>query len=346
MRAKNPGVFPSAVLYTLSVLYGLIVRARIFFYAAGIYKTKKLPCPVISVGNITVGGTGKTPVAIFIAGLLSAKGKRAAILSRGYDRQTKGIAVVSDGVNVLLDPAQAGDEPHLIAARLKDVPVIVGRDRCKAGLFAVEKFAPDVIILDDGFQHIALHRDVNILLVDSQDGFGNGHLLPRGVLREPVSGAARADIVMIKGKGVTQPHMSVELDKKTPVFNFAYKPQCLVDLKNGAKTPLELIRGKDVVAVSGIAAPESFTATLKELNTRITKTLIYPDHHDYTEKDLQDIASACGPNGLIVTTEKDGVKLKRFASKGKPLYALSISVSMDDTAGFEKALARLLPGGF
>lgn len=345
MRRKDPGVFACAVLYPISILYGLVVRLRLLLYKAGIFKTKKLPCPVISVGNITVGGTGKTPVAIFIAGLLSAQGKKVAVLSRGYGRSTGGIAVVSDGEKILLDPKEAGDEPHLMATRLKGSPVVVGTDRFKAGLFIIERFAPDVIILDDGFQHIALHRNVNILLVDSKEGLGNGYLIPRGVLREPASGAGRAGIVLIKGKGVTQPHMGMGLDQKTPVFDFTYKPQCLVDLRSGNKTPLELIRGKDVVAVSGIAAPESFAETLKELDARTAKALIYPDHHDYTEKDLQDIASACPPNGIIVTTEKDGVKLKRFASKDIPLYALSISVSMDDPDGFVKALARLLPEG-
>ncbi len=345
MRARDPGVFAAAILYPLSVLYGLVVRARIFFYATGIFTTKKLPCPVISVGNITVGGTGKTPVAVFIAGLLSARGKKAAILSRGYGGSAKGPAVVSDGEKILLDPAEAGDEPRLMAERLKGVPVVVGADRFKAGLFAVERFAPDAIILDDGFQHIALHRDVNILLVDSQDGFGNGRLLPAGVLREPASSAGRADMVMVKGKGITPlPALAVD-NKKTPAFNFTYEPQCLVELKNDKKNPLDLIRGKNVVAVSGIAMPESFAATLRRLDARITKNLIYPDHHDYTEKDLQDIASACPPDGIVVTTEKDGVKLKRFAARGFPLYALSVVVSLEDGAGFEKALAGLLPGG-
>ncbi|MBI5970125.1 MAG: tetraacyldisaccharide 4'-kinase [Deltaproteobacteria bacterium] len=346
MRSKDIGFFPHLLLYALSVIYGLVVRLRFFLYKAGVFKTKKLPCPVISVGNITVGGTGKTPVAIFIAELLSAKGKRVVILSRGYGRRAKGIAVVSDGINVLLDPGRAGDEPRLMAERGKGIPVVVGACRYKAGLFIVDKFAPDVIILDDGFQHIALERNVNILLIASRDGLGNGYLIPRGVLREPAEGAGRADIVLIKGKGVIPYDMDASQHKKPPVFNFTYKPQCLVDLKSGKKTPLELIRGKDVVAVSGIAAPESFAATLKELDARITKSLTYPDHHDYAENDLRDIAAVCGPNGLIVTTEKDGVKLKRFAAKDIPLYTLAVSVSMDDATGFEKTLARLLPGGF
>src|SRR3989338_4045779 len=186
-------------LYSSSILYGICIKLRYFLYHTGIFKTKRLTCKVISIGNITVGGSGKTPMAIYLAKKLKEKGRKVIILSRGYKGKVKGIGVVSDGGNILLDPEDAGDEPYLMAAKLKNIPVIVGKDRYKAGLYAIEKFNPDVIILDDGFQHIRLARDIDFLLIDLRKGFGNGHLFPLGMLREPLSGLKRGTFFLMKG---------------------------------------------------------------------------------------------------------------------------------------------------
>ncbi|MBI5810633.1 MAG: tetraacyldisaccharide 4'-kinase, partial [Deltaproteobacteria bacterium] len=182
MRDEHTGLAPHIALYLLSILYGASVRMRASLFAIGLIKTKRLPCRVVSIGNLTVGGSGKTPMVMHMADILQKKGRRVVILCRGYKGSAKGVNAVSDGRTVLLGYKEAGDEPYLLARRLKGVPVVVGRDRYKSGLYAIEAFSPDVILLDDGFQHIRLARDVNILLVDSKEGFGNGHLLPRGLL--------------------------------------------------------------------------------------------------------------------------------------------------------------------
>ena len=185
-------------LFALSLLYGSIVRTREFFYQKKIFKSRKLPCKVISVGNLTVGGTGKTPMTIHLARRLSCQGYKTAVISRGYGgRSEKSAAIVSDGHQILLQSDEAGDEPFMIARNLKHIPVIVGQNRVKAGWLAIEKFAPDVIVLDDAFQHLKLVRDIDLVLLDYHRPYGNKHLLPRGTLREPISALARADAFIL-----------------------------------------------------------------------------------------------------------------------------------------------------
>ncbi|NTV54742.1 MAG: tetraacyldisaccharide 4'-kinase, partial [Syntrophaceae bacterium] len=187
-----------ALLFFLSLVYGVLVRLRAGAYAVGLFRTKRLPCRVISVGNITLGGTGKTPTVINIGGLMQQHGRRPLVLSRGYGRKDESATtVVSDGVSLFLNPSVGGDEPSLIANRLARVPVVVGSDRYRAGTFAVGRFHPDCVILDDGFQHIRLARDLNIALIDASDPFGGGMLFPAGILREPPSALERADVVVI-----------------------------------------------------------------------------------------------------------------------------------------------------
>ena len=184
-------------LYLLSVPYQWAVRTRILFYNIGLLKTKRLPCPVISVGNITVGGTGKTPLVMLLARGLKERGIKIAILSRGYKRKKNSDSLVSDGQNLFLSPEAAGDEPYLMANALKGVPILVGKDRFMTGQMALERFGVRGLLLDDGYQHLHLHRDLNILLIDSNVGFGDGHLLPRGILREPLSHLQRADLFVL-----------------------------------------------------------------------------------------------------------------------------------------------------
>jgi tetraacyldisaccharide 4'-kinase len=173
-----------APLSILALLYGWVGLARVFFYRKGIYRTHSLPCKVVSVGNITLGGTGKTPFVCLVAEMIHKRGYRTAVLSRGYRGSYEGTyALVSDEERVLLDPRQAGDEPCLLARKLKGIPVIVGRERWIAGRYAIDRFHTQVLILDDGFQHLALGRDINLLLLDSSSPFGNGWVFPRGELR-------------------------------------------------------------------------------------------------------------------------------------------------------------------
>lgn len=325
------------VLYVLSLFYSAAMRMRALFYALGVFKTTRLSCAVVSVGNITVGGSGKTPIAMHVAALFMKKGKKPVILSRGYGRTSKGVAVVSDGNKVLLGPDKAGDEPYLMATRLSGVPVVVGEDRVKAGRFAIETFKPDVIILDDGFQHLRLYRDVNIALIDGQTGFGNGHTLPRGIMRESSSALNRADIIMVKG-GTLESKAGVilrGLDK--PLFNFNLAAQKAIDLAGGKETGISSLHGKKAVAIAGLANPQSFFKTLDETGAVTAKKLAYPDHHAYSPADLNAIKDASKGCDFIITTEKDGVKLKPLLKDDAlKLYALVVDVTLSNGADFEK----------
>lgn len=343
MNEGRPGRALSAALYILSLLYTLAVRVRLALYGCGILKKTKLPCPVISVGNITVGGTGKTPLAIFIAGEIAGRGKRVVVLSRGYGGSAGGVSVVSNGDKLLMKPDEAGDEPCLMASRLNGVPVIVGRDRVKAGLFAIERFKPDFIILDDGFQHIRLERDLNIMLLDSSKGFGNGHLVPRGILREGASAVKRADFIMVKGTGGK---VQGKLPRGISATAFTYRPVAAVPLNGGAPMELKTLKNKKAVAVCAIAAPESFFSTLDSLGVNIVKKITLRDHHPYTATDVEEIKKALSSAEIAITTEKDAVKLNRMpdSTVGLPIYALKIDVELKDAAAFKRLVNSRLPG--
>ncbi|MBI5887665.1 MAG: tetraacyldisaccharide 4'-kinase [Deltaproteobacteria bacterium] len=344
MSEPGRGGLAHIILYCLSLAYGLAVSVRLRLYGLGILSTKRLPCKVISIGNITAGGSGKTPMAIHVAGLLKKRGERVTVLSRGYGRASSGVLTVSDGKNILLGPREAGDEPYLMATRLKGVPVVVGEDRAEAGLFAIRKFNPACIILDDGFQHLRLERDLNILLVDAQAGFGNGFLLPRGILREPLSAVKRASITMVKGSGLGDNTADIIHRSGKSVVKFNYKPNCLTHLSGNQTLPLTSLKGKRVIAIAGIANPESFFSTLRRLNAEIVKTIIFPDHHAYSKADILKIEAlkkAAPDADIIITTEKDGVKLKGLVDRRLGIYALSIDVWIEDRMEFEKAFSFL-----
>lgn len=323
-------------LYLLSVFYGIGVELRFFLYRIGLFKTRRLDCKVVSIGNITVGGSGKTPMTIYLAERLSKAGKKAVILSRGYKGKVKDIGVVSDGKDILLGPEDAGDEPYLMAVKLKTVPVIVGRDRYKTGRYAIERFKPDVIILDDGFQHIRLFRDLDILLVDGARGFGNNHLFPLGVLREPLKGLGRAGFIMVKGKaGAISNQLSAV---SSSLVSFAYKPQIIANLTNDSRLPVDALKGKKIAALSGIADPKSFRDTLKKLGASVIKELAFPDHYAYTNEDAQNIIREAAGADMIITTMKDWVKLKCFSTGNMPIYVLDIEVEIKDLEIFDKAV--------
>ncbi len=345
MRSEKAGVFWHLLLYPLSLVYEIAVRFRALLYGAGVLNTSRLLCGVISVGNITVGGTGKTPLTLLIAEFLTKKDKRVVVLSRGYKRKGTGVALVSDADGVLLGPDEAGDEPYLLAKRLPGVPVVVGADRVECGRYATDLFKPDFVILDDGFQHLKLKRDLNIILVDGEEGFGNGYLLPRGILREPVEKIDRADAAFVKGKVLKQ-EANAELARHfIPALHFTYRPSYVYDLATGARKKVEFLRDKTVVAVAGLAKPESFFRTLDELGATLTKKLAFPDHHHYPESDLVLIREEAGKASMVVTTEKDGVKLKGLFA-GLPVYCLAIDAVFEDKdrRDFENLFTPLLKG--
>jgi len=345
MRDEAIGPVPHLLLLILSFFYGAAVRARLFLYAVRLLWRKRLPCAVVSVGNITVGGTGKTPVTIYLAKYFMGAGKKVVILSRGYggSASKKEPVVVSDGVNkILLGPAEAGDEPYLMAERLKGAAVVISQDRVKGGRMIMERFAPDVILLDDGYQHLRLKRDVNILLIDSIDGFGNGFLLPRGILREPLSGLKRADAAMVKGGNLRRQDKELLKEYDIPVLSFEYRPSAVIEVRIGAEFGIDMLKDKRVLAVAGIANPNPFFKSIEKLGSHVTDTLAYPDHHAYTARDIDDIARAAKGADIVLTTEKDAVKLRGLPGSRLPLYALRIEVEIKNTDGLLRLFSRFV----
>ncbi len=304
------------------------------------------------MGNLTLGGTGKTPFVILLAEMVRRRGYRTAILSRGYKGKYEGpCALVSDGDRVLMDPPQAGDEPCLLARKLEGVPVIVGRERWVAGRFAIDRFRTEVLILDDGFQHLALNRDLNFLLLDSFSPFGNGKLFPRGELREPLSQVRRADALVLTKGGADD--MIINLGKRfmnlsegRPVFRAWYEPE---EIKVwGQETVLSCLNLKKrrILAFSGLARPESFEKTLRGLEAEIVQFETFPDHYAYEGKDLERLREEALRAGAeaMVTTEKDMVRIQDFPLGTIPLWALSVRHVFpgEDLARFETFLFERL----
>lgn len=332
-------------LYLFSLPYGGAVRTRSFFYSLQLLKTTTLPCPVISVGNITVGGTGKTPLVMALAKRLTAKGIPVAILSRGYKRTKTSEPVASDGKTIFLSPKESGDEPFLMAKACQGVPVLVGKDRFINGQLALQRFGVRGLLLDDGYQYLPLHRDINILLVDSTIGFGDHHLLPRGILREPLSHLHRANLFLINkaAEPATFQSLEKEIQEICPgvrVFHSDYVPVSLVGPQE-EQEELGSLKEKRVLAFSGVANPNSFSSMLRKCGMKIVGETIFPDHHLYTAKDLRYIEEkAKGADG-IVTTEKDMVKLKEFNIAHLPIRALRVEMKIHKEEEFFKKIISL-----
>lgn len=334
---RNEGFFLRMLLFPLhflSLIYRVAVKIRSFFYASGLFKARRLDCKVVSIGNITTGGTGKTPTVAFIASHLQERGLRLAILSRGYRRAGKGIGIVSDGEKIFLGPEEAGDEPYMLARRLKNIPVFVGADRYKLGRHAQENFPLDLVILDDGYQHISLKRDLDILLVDGEKGFGNGFLIPRGPLREPLSGIKRAGIVLINKASAENAEVAdivMKIDPAPLLFKSNYRAERLVSVCSREQIDLKKLSGARVMALSAIADPASFLSLISSLGGTIASEISFPDHYGYTSQDLKEVmekARTAGA-GFIVTTEKDAVKLEQLEPRmDTPIYYLEIDLDM------------------
>ena len=325
-------------LYLLSLPYGWAIRARSLFYSLKLLKTKTLPCPVISIGNITVGGTGKTPLVMTLAKGLKERGISVAILSRGYKRTKTSGSVVSDGKSLFLSPEESGDEPFLMAQACKGVPVLVGKNRFQNGRVALQQFGVRGLLLDDGYQHLPLHRDLDIVLIDSTLGFGDQHLLPRGVLREHLSHLRRAHLFLLTK--VEEPETCRPLEKRiheihprAQVFHSDYQPRSLMD-PEGNQIELDSVKGKKILALSGIANPDYFSSLLKKLGTEIVTEAIFSDHHFYTGKDLPSIKERSRGSDLIVTTEKDMLKLRGLRIEHLPIRALRIEMKIQEEQAF------------
>jgi tetraacyldisaccharide 4'-kinase len=322
------------IAYVLSLPYRLIISFRNYLYDNKIFPEVKLPCPVISVGNITAGGTGKTPCVICLAQMLQKYGYKPAVLSRGYKSQGSGpVNIVSDGKNILLSAAIAGDEPLLMARLLKGVPVITGPKRILTGRTAIDKFGVNVLICDDAFQHRQIYRDINVVLLDSRSPLGNGHVLPRGNLREPASALSRADaIIATRSNEASEPDSLItELARAgVPVFCSIHRPIPLVSGDYALHFPLDQLKGKKVYAFAGIGRPDSFKESILASGAQIMTFDIFPDHHRYASEELKKISDNFSRSGadLILTTEKDGMRLQQFTDFLPVIYLMRITMEI------------------
>ncbi|BBB91572.1 MAG TPA: tetraacyldisaccharide 4'-kinase [Methylomusa anaerophila] len=349
---EKRGILPDillGILRLISLLYGWVVCIKLSLYQKGILKRHKLPCKVISLGNVTVGGTGKTPTAQRLAAIIRDMGYRVVILNRGYRAAWKGqIGLVSDGKKIYMTVSEAGDEAYLLAKNLPGVPVVIGRDRAVTGEYAVSKFKAEVIILDDGYQHWQLIRDLDIVLIDTLNVFGNNFLLPRGTLREPLNSLNRAHAFLLtkvdQSTGIARETIRETLAKYNQhslVVESTHTPQCFIEIEEWYKgvrpetVPLEASRGRQILAFSAIGNPSSFEQTITDLGAEVKESVRFPDHHDYTMAEMQNIMQKAVDNDVwaLVTTEKDAVKIpSEFIHSERPLpvYVLSIEVRFHD----------------
>lgn len=340
-RKRSP--FWSPLLRALSWLYGMALYLRRALFTLHVLKRNELACPVISVGNITLGGTGKTPTVILIAEFLLKKRRRPVVVSRGYGRKNESeVLVVSDGRSVLVGPQIGGDEPVLIGSKLSGVPVVVGRKRYQAARVALHRFNPDTVILDDGFQHIQLKRTLDIVLIDASDPFGNGKLFPAGILREPLAALKRAHAVLItraeRTGDVERLKEIIRGKTRARIFTSHLVPLDVVDCRSGTSRPLSSLRGVTVLALSGIARPASFTALLRSLGAAVVAERIYPDHYAFKKTDLEDVYKKAADEkvGMIITTEKDAVRLKHLKPEG--VYALRVGLTVNEREDWERMI--------
>jgi tetraacyldisaccharide 4'-kinase len=340
------------VLVGLSRLYGLGVGLRLWLYQKKILRQRALPCFVISIGNIVAGGTGKTPMALYTAGLLKKMGKNPAVVSRGYGGNYKEDSlVVFDGCRVLLTPDESGDEPFMMAHR-RLCPVVVGKERFRAGMRALSlEPRPEAVVLDDGFQHIKLKRDLDILLFDFNRPLGNTRLLPAGRLRErPRTWGKRADALVFtrcpEGDGDrTQMEAVLRLYPGRPFFKTLHQPYILRWMKKDKKSPdpgsdLAALKGKTAVLFSGLAHNRAFYAAMAEHGINILDHLEFKDHHRYKTADFLRINRTAAEKkaDLILTTEKDGVKIDKHMEWAADVLVIGIRIRFEDPEKFEDFL--------
>lgn len=355
------------LLFVASRFYRAVVMFRIWLYESRIIRNRSIGCLVVSIGNLSCGGTGKTPVVEVFARSISAKGRKVAILSRGYRSKPRSLGeklahmfskgkielppkVVSDGQNLLLDYTYSGDEPYMLASNLPNVAVLVDKDRVKSGLYAIDNFGTDVLIMDDGFQYLMLRPHINIVLVDSTDPFGNGHVLPRGMLREPVRNIKRADYIFLTKSdgGHRLLHLKKFLrryNRRAEIIECCHRPKYLEMVYNkSCRLELTALKGAKVAAISAIACPASFEAFLCSLGAELVAQKHYADHHSYTQQEMIDFVNTAKASGAdyIVTTEKDAVRVPRLDRVDVPMYFLRIEIDiLSGRENFDQCISRI-----
>jgi len=343
--------FVRALLYACSKLFQSAIKTRRFLYNVRILRDSTLGVQVIAVGNLTVGGTGKTPVVEKFARELRDQGRNVAILSRGYRSKPAPVhqwllnklllrddttppRVVSDGKSLLLDSEMAGDEPYMLASNLKDVVVLVDKDRVKSGRYAIEKFGCDTLLLDDGFQYWKLRgRRQDIVLVDRQQPFGTEQLLPRGTLREPPSHLARASTIFItKSDGNTAElrRRIAEFNPSAGIIECIHHPLYLEDVFTGQRLPLESLKGRKVASLSGIAQPESFEESLVHLGAELVYSKRFADHHRFTQQEILNTINRSKKRQaeMIVTTQKDAVRFPKIDRRDLPIRFMRVEIKI------------------
>lgn len=353
------------VLGTLSKVYEFAVGSRLTLYRNRILRERSLGCLVVSIGNLTVGGTGKTPVVEKFARSLQDGGRRVAILSRGYKsvkppflqrlagkiqgkNEIDPPRVVSDGKSLLLDSKTAGDEPYMLAANLPDIPVIVDKDRVKSGKHAISEFNCDTLILDDGLQYLRLRHRLDIVLVDRWQPFGTERLLPRGTLREPPRNLKRASYIFItKCNGEPNDELIERIRKynrTAEIIECEHRPRHLQHIETRATLPLEALQGKRVGTISAIAVPESFEDGVRRLGAKIEATCRFMDHHRFTEQEILTFINCCVESDvdMIVTTEKDAVRFPRLGRLDVPIHFLRVEIGiLSNEESFDHCIARI-----
>lgn len=339
-----------AFLQVCSYLFSGIVQHRLWLYRKRIFRDQPLGCLVVAVGNLTVGGTGKTPVVEMLAKALRDRGRKVAILSRGYKSKAPPFwkkwwywlnhteeeppRVVSDGTTVLLDSEVAGDEPYMLARNLPGVVVLVDKNRVKAGAHAIKHFGCDTLVLDDGFQYLPLKGRLNLLLVDKTNPFGNGFLLPRGILREPIKHLRRASYVFLtKSRGVRDEELEAMIQRFNPgveIIECAHQPKYLQRIDGDERLAMTAIAGRKIGGFSGIAAPESFEAFLRDTGARLVYTRRFLDHYRFTQDDLDRVFEEARKAGaeMLITTEKDAVRIESAGKAAIPCYYLRLEIEI------------------
>lgn len=315
------------VLALGSALYSLGVKFRREIYELGLKGRYRLPVPVVSVGNIALGGTGKTPLVAWLARRFLEEGVRVAVVSRGYGRMDEDkVRVVADGERVYLGAFEGGDEPLLLARKISGLSVVVGRSRFLASELACRKLGAQLILLDDGFQYLAIHRDVDVLLFDGERGLGKGKVFPSGILREPLESIRKAHILAVtKGENRELASQLQMVAPHLPLFTLPLEVTA-VRTTEGEELPIGLLKDRRVFAFCGIANPPSFFSLLKMVGVKVQVTRAYPDHHRYSQREIEGLAQELEGIDVAVTTEKDWVNMEGLHIPF-PLWVISVELS-------------------
>lgn len=336
------------IIYLPAKLYELIIRIRIVLYEYQYIKPKELNKVVISIGNITLGGTGKTPLVEYIAKFLNDESLETAIISRGYKRQDKSkpIVIVSDGKQLLASLKEAGDEPFMLAEKLKEIKIVIGSNRFEAGKLAIEKLGCEVILLDDGFQHLQLKRDLDIVVIDATNPFDNGEVVPLGRLREPIYGLKRAQMLI-----VTRSDRNLDrdlifnilsgLDLNIPIIYAYHDFVGLRELTTNKPAPIRKLVNAKIAVLCALGNPKVFIEDLEHYQAKVVSQHIFIDHHNYQQSDIDQVLSQAklAKAEFIVTTEKDAVKIKKF-SFDLPIYISEIKVEFEDEIRLKSILLK------